>query len=171
MAAHQPLLSMEFSSKNTRVDCLSLIQGIFPTRIEPGSLALQAHSLHSEPLGKPLITLVQCSALLSSSVMSDSLQSYELWPTRPLCPWGFSRQGYWSGLPCPPLGDIPNLGIELGSPTLQVVYLPSEPQGKPKNSLKGNFSTQELNQGLVHCRQILYQLSYREALNQSLDMF
>ena len=34
---------------------------------------------------------------------------------------GFSRQEYWSGLPCPPLGDLPNPGIEpasLTSPTL-----------------------------------------------------
>ena len=31
---------------------------------------------------------------------------------------GFSRQDYWSGLPCPPPGDLPDLGIELGSPAL-----------------------------------------------------
>ena len=31
----------------------------------------------------------------------------------------FSRQEYWSGLPCPFPGDLPNLGIEPGSPTLQ----------------------------------------------------
>ena len=34
---------------------------------------------------------------------------------------GFSRQEYWSGLPCPPPGDLPNLGIEpvsLMSPAL-----------------------------------------------------
>ena len=30
----------------------------------------------------------------------------------PLCPWGFSRQEYWSGLPCPPPGDLPNPGIK-----------------------------------------------------------
>ena len=36
------------------------------------------HRNQIEPLGKPLITLVQCSALLSSSVISNSLQSYEL---------------------------------------------------------------------------------------------
>ena len=29
---------------------------------------------------------------------------------------GISRQEYWSGLPCPPPGDLPNLGIELMSP-------------------------------------------------------
>ena len=33
---------------------------------------------------------------------------------------GFSRPEYWSGLPCPPPGDLPNSGIEPGSPALQV---------------------------------------------------
>jgi len=32
---------------------------------------------------------------------------------------GFSRQEYWSGLPCPPSGDLPHPGIELVSPALQ----------------------------------------------------
>ena len=32
-------------------------------------------------------------------------------------PMGFSRQEYWSGLPCPPPGDLPNAGIELASLT------------------------------------------------------
>ena len=41
---------------------------------------------------------------------------------------GFSRQEYWSGLPCPPPGDRPNPGLEAGSPALQA--LPSEPPGK-----------------------------------------
>ena len=33
---------------------------------------------------------------------------------------GFSRQEYWSGLPCPPPGDLPNPGMEPVSPALQV---------------------------------------------------
>ena len=45
---------------------------------------------------------------------------------------GFSRQGYWSGLPFPSPGDLPNPGIEPGSPTLQADALPSEPPGKMK---------------------------------------
>ena len=44
---------------------------------------------------------------------------------------GFSRQEYWSGLPFPSPGDLPNPGIEPGSPTLQAGVLPSEPPGKP----------------------------------------
>ena len=46
---------------------------------------------------------------------------------------GFSRQEYWSGLPCPPPGDLPNPRTELRSPTLQEDSLPSEPPGKPKH--------------------------------------
>ena len=40
---------------------------------------------------------------------------------------GFSRQEYWSGLPFPSPGDLPNPGIKLGSPALQTDTLPSEP--------------------------------------------
>ena len=43
----------------------------------------------------------------------------------------FFRQEYWSGLPCPPPGDLPNPGIEPGSPALQADSLPSEPTGLP----------------------------------------
>ena len=64
-------------------------------------------------------------------------------------------------------GILSNPGIKLRSPTLQADSLPAEPQGKPKNTGVGSLSilqpiflTQELNQRLLHCRQILYQLSY-----------
>ena len=43
---------------------------------------------------------------------------------------GFSRQEYWSGLPFPSPGDLPNPGIEPRSPALQTDALPSEPPGK-----------------------------------------
>ena len=44
---------------------------------------------------------------------------------------GFSRQEYWSGLPCTSLGDLPDPGIEPGSPALKADSLPSELPGKP----------------------------------------
>ena len=44
---------------------------------------------------------------------------------------GFPRQEYWSGLPCPPPGDLPNPGIKPRSPALQADSLPSEPPRKP----------------------------------------
>ena len=54
------------------------------------------------------------------------------------------------------------------SPALQEDSLPAEPQGMPKNTgvgslslLQGTLPTQESNQGLLHSRQILYQLSYK----------
>ena len=84
-----------------------------------------------------------------------------------LCPWGFSRQEDWSGLSCASPEDLSNPGIKPRSPALQADSLLSEPPGKPKNTgvgslslLQGNFPTQELNWGLLHCRLILYQLSY-----------
>ena len=43
----------------------------------------------------------------------------------------FSRQEYWSGLPCLPPEDLPNPGIKARCPTLQEDSLPSEPPGKP----------------------------------------
>ena len=64
--------------------------------------------------------------------------------------------------------DLPNPGIEPRSPALQVDSLPAEPPGKPKNTavrilnlLQRIFPTQELNYSLLHCRRILYQLSYQ----------
>ena len=53
-------------------------------------------------------------------------------------PWsmGFSRQEYWSGLPFPSSGDLPNPGIKPGSPALQTDALPSEPLGKPPRGAK-----------------------------------
>ena len=46
---------------------------------------------------------------------------------------GFVRQEYWSGLPFPSPGDLPNPGIELGFPALEADALTSEPPGKPIN--------------------------------------
>ena len=75
--------------------------------------------------------------VLSCSVMSDSLQIHVLQPAKLLCPWGFSKQEYWSQLACPPPGDLPNAGIEPRSPALQVDSLLSEPPGKPSTKTDG----------------------------------
>ena len=90
---------------------------------------------------------------------------------------GFSRQGYWSELPFPSPGDLPNPGIERRSPTLWMDSLPSEPPGKFKNTgvgslplLQGNLLTQESNRGLLHCRQIPYQLSYTGSPQKQLTL-
>ena len=119
-----------------------------------------------------------CCAVLSCSVMSDSWQPHIPWPAWLLCPWGFSRQEYWRGLPCPPPGDLPKPEIEPMSPALQVDSLSSEPLWKPMNTgvgslslLQGIFPTQKLNWSLLHCRRILYQLSYQCILNSMIISF
>ena len=65
-------------------------------------------------------------------------------------------------------GMFPTQGLKPRSPALQADSLPAEPPGKPKNTvvgslslLQGIFPTQESNLGLLHCRQILYQMSYQ----------
>ena len=69
--------------------------------------------------------------------------------------WGSSQPRDWTQVSCIARG---------------LDSLPAEPQGKSKNTGVGNlsllqqiFPTQESNWGLLHCRQILYQLSYQEA--------
>ena len=69
----------------------------------------------------------------SRSVMADSLRTHRLEPARLLCPWGFSRQECWNGLPCPPPGDLPNPGIGPRSPALQADSLPAELAGRPSH--------------------------------------
>ena len=59
------------------------------------------------------------------------LQPHGLQPARLPLSMGFSRQEYWSGLPFPSPGDLPDSGIEPGSPALQADSLPSELRGKP----------------------------------------
>ena len=50
-------------------------------------------------------------------------------------PMGFSRQEYWTGLPCPSPGDLPNPGIQPRSPALQADSLLSEPPRKAKPTI------------------------------------
>ena len=65
-----------------------------------------------------------------ASVVYDSVTPWAVVHQAPLC-MGLSRQEYWSGLPSPPPGDLPNPGIKPRSPALQADSLPSEPPGKP----------------------------------------
>ena len=53
---------------------------------------------------------------------------------------GFSRQEYWSGLPFPSPGDLPDLGIEPESPTLQVDFLLPGLQGRGERRENGLVS-------------------------------
>ena len=78
-------------------------------------------------------------------IFNDIMKAWEKWKCSLLShvcdPWtvaclaplsmGFSREEYWSGLPFPPPGNLPNSGIKPGSPILQADSLPSEPPEKP----------------------------------------
>ena len=108
------------------------------------------------------ICLVKCESE-RRSVMSDSLQPHGLYN-----PW--NSPGQKTGVDSLSLlqGDLSNPGIKPRPPALQADSLPAEPQGKSKNTGVGSLSlhqqiflTQELNWGLLHCRWVLYWLSYQ----------
>ena len=69
-----------------------------------------------------------------TSVVSDSFVT--LWTIACQAPLSmeFSRQEYWSGLPCPPPGDFSNPGIKPAAPALQVDSLPLSHQGSPRST-------------------------------------
>ena len=108
------------------------------------------HSSVSGHLGCFLVLARNSQGSLVVKKPPPNAKDIETWPE------------YWSG-------SLSLLqGIEPRSPTLQANSLPSEPPGKPKNStvgslslLQGIFPTQESNEGLLHGRRILYQLSHQ----------
>ena len=80
---------------------------------------------------KPEVPCVSVRTHSVASVMSNSSIQWTAAHQAHLS-MGFSRQQYWGGLPCPPLGHVPNLGIEHRSPALQMNSLLSEPPRKPQ---------------------------------------
>ena len=92
-----------------------------------GSLCQETQD--SIPHQDVLLSSVCVCVSLIASVVSDSVTPWTVSRQVPLS-MRFSRQEYWSELPCPPPGDLPNSGIELGSPVLQEDCLPVEPPGK-----------------------------------------
>ena len=96
---------------------------------------------------------------------SESESGVRLFVTpRTLQSMEFSRPEYWSGQLFPFPGDLPNPRIEPRSPVFQADSLPAEPQGKTKSGQPipspGDLPNPGIEPGLLHCRQILYQLSY-----------
>ena len=154
----------------------SFLQGIFPTQIiEPGLLhcrqilyiwttreALNNTGLpHNFQSDFTHISLI--SFLLNRSVVSNSLQPHGLYSL-----WNSPGQNTGVGSVSLLQGTFPTQGSNPSLHVLQADSLPAEPQGTPKNTgvgslslLQGIFPTQESNPGLLHCMQILYQLSYQ----------
>ena len=88
-------------------------------------------------LAKPsasLVKLMVCACLVTCPVQLF----VTLWTVAKKAPLSmkFPRQEYWSGLPLPSPGDLPDPGIELGSPALQEDSLPTELRGKPSQHLQ-----------------------------------
>ena len=114
----------EWSSEFRSVQWVSHL-GISLSR-RPSAVNLGAHS-SSQNLLESDCVLSSCHVQLFATLWTVARQA-------PLS-MGFSRQEHRSGLPCPPPGDHPNPRIELGSPTLQVDSLLSEPPGGKEDNL------------------------------------
>ena len=81
----------------------------------------QLHAIIAEPYIEQLVKSLSRVRLFAA----PWIVAYQAPPSM-----GFSRQEYWSGVPFPSPGDLPNPGIEPGSPALQADALPSKPPGK-----------------------------------------
>ena len=81
--------------------------------------------------GKIMVCLYRTWAVLcvSHSVRSNSATPWTVVHQAPPSV-GFSRQEYWSGLPFPSPGNLPDPGIKPRSPSLETDYLPYKPPGK-----------------------------------------
>ena len=120
----------------------------FPTEDNvPRGRVVMLPTFHKEsPLHSPLIQSEKEKSF-SHSVVSDSLRSHGLQPTRLLCPQ--NSPGKNTGVGSHSLGDLLQPGIKPRSPTLQADSLPSEPPGKrPPPLVQGtsqsqNFSKQQ----------------------------
>ena len=114
--------------------------------------------------------LVYCTAKIESesrSVASDSSRRHGLYS-----PWNSPSQNPAVSSLSLLSGNLPNPGIKPRCLTLQADSLPVESQGESKNTGVGSlsllqqiFPTQEWNPALLHCRQILYHLSYQGLRN------
>ena len=92
------------------------------------------HSLSNNGNHKNSIYLYNCTNLCCCCVSCSVVSDYEtLWIVAHQAPlfMGFPRQEYWSGLPFPSPGDLPNPGIKPGSPVSQADSLPPEKPGRP----------------------------------------
>ena len=112
--------------------------------------------------GNKEIGVAERHAELSRAGLCDF---YRLRPARLLCPWGIRKASILEWLPRSGPEALPNPGMKSWSPAFQKDSLPSEPTREAQeywsslSLLQGNCLTQESNQGLLHCRWILYQLS------------
>ena len=110
--------------------------------LETGKSSFEELSKHEGVLLKIFIPegedtnpdIVQCIYTHSSVLLLSCAQLFAMvWTVALQAPlsMGFFRQEYWSGLPFPPLGDLPNPEIEPSSPASSGGFFTTEPPGKP----------------------------------------
>ena len=113
--------------KDTGVGCYALLQGIFPTQGSNPSLPhcrrILYYLSHQGSLQRCVVVVV-----VGGLVAKSGPTLATPWTVACQAPlfMGFSRQEYWNGLPFPSPGDLPDPGIEPGSPALQADSLPTE---------------------------------------------
>ena len=98
---------------------------------EPTSPALAGGFFTTEPPGKPQVTKLPSLCLLSCFSPIQLFAVLRTVTYQTSLSMGFSRQEYWSVLPCLAPGYLPNTGIKPTSPALQTDSLPPVPPGEP----------------------------------------
>ena len=134
--------------------CYCSVTKLYPTLCDPmddsmpGSIMKTQVQFLTLKIHRPSVLFVSVCACMLSHFSRVRLFATP-WTVASQAPlsMGFSRQEYWSGLPFPSRGDLPNPGMELRSPTLQADSLPYEPPGKP------NVLWYWLSQTMVQFRQ------------------
>ena len=174
----EPYSPWNFPSQNTGVDSLSLLQGIFLSQgLNPGLLHCRWILYQLSHQGSLCVCMCVCIIYVCMYVYVwsgrkwkwKSLSRVQLFATPwTISPWNSLGQNTGVGSLSLLQGIFPTQGSNPGLPTLQEDSLPAEPQGKSTNTgvcslslLQGIFLTQELNWGFLHCRWILYHLSYQ----------
>ena len=160
-------LSRDFSTRNPPASLhLEPKFSQYPT----GSVALWPWwLLSSHPL---------CLAIQLRLTLGDPVACRPPHPQAPLFR-GFSRQEYWSGLPCLPPGDLPNPMTEPRSPALLAGgFFTTEPPGKPKNTgvgslslLQGIFPTQEPGAPALQADSLTARLPGKPLICFSVDLY
>ena len=121
------LCPSDFPGKNTGKGCHFLLQGTFRLRDWTSGSCI-AGRLFTDWATSEAHLSKQKVKVKSLSLVRLFVTTWTIAHQAPPA-MGFSRQQYWSGLPFPSPRDLPDPGIEPGSPTLQVDTLPSEPPG------------------------------------------
>ena len=117
---------------NVECNCLSQALTCGRARCSHKPVRQPALKMLPQPVPPPLSSSHVCAALSRVPIVTPWTVARQAPPSM-----GFFRQGYWSGLPFPPPGDLPDPGQKPASPlspALQANSWPTEPPGRPLSS-------------------------------------